>query len=114
MTTLYGIKNCDTCKKARQWLDQHGIKHRFHDYRLDGLPPELLQRFIDGLGWEKLLNTRGLMWKKLSDEERAAVDEKKALKLMARYPALIKRPVLDTGTRLLVGFTPETYTAELK
>ena len=65
-------------------------------------------------GWEKLLNTRGLMWKKLSDDERAAVDEQKAIKLMAQYPALIKRPVLDTGKKLLVGFSPETYAAELK
>jgi arsenate reductase len=114
MTKLYGIKNCDTMKKAMNWLTDNGVAYEFIDYKKAGVAETNLPDWNARAGWEKLLNTRGLMWKKLSDEERAAVDEKKALKLMAQYPALIKRPVLDTGTRLLVGFTPETYTAELK
>jgi arsenate reductase (glutaredoxin) len=114
MVKVYGIKNCDTMKKAMTWLADNGIAYEFIDYKKTGVAGANLPDWAARAGWEKLLNTRGLMWKKLSDEERAAVDEQKALKLMAQYPSLIKRPVLDTGSRLLVGFTPETYAAELK
>ena len=106
---IYGIKNCDTMKKAMTWLTDHGVAHEFIDYKKAGVAEANLPDWNRRAGWEKLLNTRGLMWKKLSEDERAAVDEQKALKLMAQYPALIKRPVLDTGSKLLVGFTPESY-----
>lgn len=111
---VYGIKNCDTMKKAMNWLADNGIAYEFVDYKKAGVAEAGLPDWNARAGWEKLLNTRGLMWKKLSDEERANVDEAKALKLMAQYPALIKRPVLDTGSQLLVGFTPENYAEKLK
>ena len=114
MTKLYGIKNCDTMKKAMNWLADNGVAYEFIDYKKAGVAEANLPHWAARAGWEKLLNTRGLMWKKLPDDERAAVDEQKAIKLMAQYPALIKRPVLDTGKKLLVGFAPETYAAELK
>ena len=114
MNKVFGIKNCDTMKKAMNWLSEQGIAYEFIDYKKAGVAASHLADWNARAGWEKLLNTRGLMWKKLSDEERAAVDAQKALKLMAQYPALIKRPVLDTGKKLLVGFAPETYAAELK
>ncbi len=111
---VYGIKNCDTMKKAMTWLAENGFAYKFIDYKKAGVAEAHLPDWNARTGWEKLLNTRGLMWKKLSDEERANVDEAKALKLMAQYPALIKRPVLDTGSQLLVGFAPENYAEKLK
>lgn len=111
---VYGIKNCDTMKKALNWLSENAVEHEFIDYKKAGVAEANLPDWAARAGWEKLLNTRGLMWKKLSEEERANVDEAKALKLMAQYPSLIKRPVLDAGSKLLVGFTPENYAAELK
>ena len=101
-------------KKAMTWLADNGIAYEFIDYKKAGVAGANLPDWAARAGWEKLLNTRGLMWKKLSDEERTAVDEQKALKLMAQYPSLIKRPVLDTGSQLLIGFDPERYNAELK
>ncbi len=111
---VYGIKNCDTMKKAMSWLSENGIAYEFIDYKKSGVAEANLPDWSTRAGWEKLLNTRGLMWRKLSDEERAAVDEQKALKLMAQYPALIKRPVLDAGKQLLVGFSPDIYAEKLK
>lgn len=111
---IYGIKNCDTMKKAFAWLDTHGVAYEFIDYKKAGVAEARLPDWAAHAGWEKLLNTRGLMWRKLSDDERSAVDEAKALKLMAQYPALIKRPVLEAEGRLLVGFAPETYAEVLK
>jgi len=112
--SCYGIKNCDTMKKAMNWLTENGFAYEFIDYKKAGVAEANLPDWSARAGWEKLLNTRGLMWKKLTDEERSAVDQSKALRLMAQYPSLIKRPVLDTGSKLLVGFSPETYAAELK
>ncbi|MCE1182026.1 MAG: arsenate reductase [Rhodocyclales bacterium] len=111
---VYGIKNCDTMKKAMAWLTAQGVAFEFIDYKKAGVAEAHLPDWNARAGWELLLNKRGLMWKKLSEEERFAVDEQKALKLMAQYPALIKRPVLDTGSRLLVGFSEETYAELLK
>jgi arsenate reductase len=111
---IFGIKNCDTMKKAFVWLETNGVAYEFIDYKKAGVAETKLPDWNARGGWEKLLNTRGLMWKKLSDEERSAVDEKKALKLMAQYPSLIKRPVLDTGSQLIVGFAPENYAEKLK
>ncbi len=114
MIKVYGIKNCDTMKKAFAWLEANGVAYEFIDYKKAGVAESHLPDWNRRAGWEKLLNTRGLMWKKLSDEERSAVDEAKALKLMAQYPSLIKRPVLDAGEQLLVGFTPDNYSEQLK
>ena len=111
---VYGIKNCDTMKKAMNWLDENGIAYEFIDYKKAGVAAAGLPDWNKRAGWETLLNRRGLMWKKLSEAERTAVDETKALQLMAQYPALIKRPVLDTGKQLLVGFSPENYAEKLK
>jgi len=114
MIKVYGIKNCDTMKKAFVWLDANGLAYEFIDYKKAGVAESHLPDWNHRAGWEKLLNTRGLMWKKLTDEERSSVDEAKALKLMAQYPSLIKRPVLDAGDKLLVGFTPDNYAEQLK
>lgn len=114
MIQVFGIKNCDTMKKAFAWLTENGVAYEFTDYKKAGVAEANLPDWNARAGWEKLLNTRGLTWRKLSDEERAAVDEQKALKLMAQYPSLIKRPVLDTGSQLIVGFAPENYAEKLK
>lgn len=111
---IYGIKNCDTMKKAFAWLEANSVVHEFIDYKKTGVAEAHLPDWLARAGWETLLNRRGLMWKKLSEAERADVDETKAKGLMAQYPALIKRPVLDTGSQLLVGFNPEIYAKALK
>jgi arsenate reductase len=113
MIKVYGIKNCDTMKKAMAFLEARGIAFEFIDYKKAGVAATHLPDWNARAGWQKLLNTRGLMWKKLSDEQRADVDERKALALMAETPSLIKRPVLDTGKALLVGFDEAAY-AKLK
>lgn len=113
MTTLYGIKNCDTVKKARAWLDSQGIKYRFHDFRADGLSAGLLEDLEKPLGWETLLNKRGTTWRKLEEAQRENLDRAKAMALMLAQPSLIKRPVLQTGDKTLIGFTPDYYASEL-
>jgi arsenate reductase len=105
MLTLYGIKNCDTVKKARNWLDQHGIAYRFHDFRTDGLTAELLQHFAEHLNWNKLLNRSSTSWRQLSAEQQSDLTQEKALQLMLATPTLIKRPILDTGDQLILGFS---------
>jgi arsenate reductase len=111
--TLYGIKNCDTMKKAFAWLEAQGIAYDFVDYKKAGVAAAHLPDWNQRAGWKLLLNTRGLMWKKLSEEQRAEINESKALALMAEYPSLIKRPVADCGdgNSLLVGFDVERYSA---
>jgi arsenate reductase len=106
---IYGIKNCDTMKKAMAWLDEHGVAYEFIDYKKAGVAAERLPKWMKAAGWETLLNRRGLMWKKLSDEDRADVDAAKAARLMAATPALIKRPVVEDGTSVIVGFDPDHY-----
>lgn len=110
---IYGIRNCDTMKKAMAFLDAQGTPYEFIDYKKAGVAAAHLPEWNRRAGWKVLLNTRGLMWKKLSEAQRADVDETRALALMAEYPALIKRPVLDTGKALLVGFDADAY-ARLK
>ncbi len=111
MITLYGIKNCDTIKKARRWLEEHNLDYRFHDYRVDGLDAELMQTFIEALGWEALLNTRGTTWRKLDEARRTAIDNAdSAAALMIEMPAIIKRPLLRApGQPMLLGFTESSY-----
>lgn len=111
--TLYGIKNCDTVKKARNWLDQNSIAYRFHDFRSDGLTPELLQHFTAHLDWTKLLNRSSTSWRQLSAEQQSDLNQEKAIQLMLTTPTLIKRPVLDAGDKLMLGFKAENYQTEL-
>jgi Spx/MgsR family transcriptional regulator len=113
MIVLYGIKNCDTCKKARAWLDNSHIVYQFHDYRVDGLTQKQLQGFAATLGWEKMLNRSSTSWRQLTPEQQADLTEAKALQLMLAFPTLIKRPILDTGRELLLGFKPELYQTQL-
>jgi arsenate reductase len=109
MVTLYGIKNCDTVKKARLWLDQHGVTYHFHDFRGDGLSAELLQQFIDRSAWQYLLNRNSTSWRQLSAEQRAELDQPKAFELMLATPTLIKRPLLVTKDRFIIGFDLDHY-----
>ncbi len=104
MLTVYGLKNCDTCRKARRWLDDNGIEHRFLDVRADGLSAEEIATWADAAGWETLLNRRGTTWRGLDEAEKAVADSNGAVALMAQHPALIKRPVFVTGSSVLVGF----------
>lgn len=104
MITVYGIKNCDTCRKALKWLAAEQIEHRFHDVRADGLEEKTLSTWVGALGWESLLNRRGTTWRKLPDADKEAVDEAAAKKLMFESPTLIKRPVFDLSDGFLVGF----------
>jgi arsenate reductase (glutaredoxin) len=107
--TLYGIKNCDTMKKARAWLDARGVSYAFHDYKAQGIDRAQLEGWARAVGWETLLNRAGTTFRKLPETERAHLDEGKALALMLDQPSMIKRPVLDLGGRILVGFRPEQY-----
>jgi arsenate reductase len=112
--TIYGIKNCDTMKKARAWLDRHGVDYAFHDYKAAGIERGKLEGWVKKAGWETLLNRAGTTFRKLSDMDKEGVTENKAIALMLAQPSMIKRPVLELGGgRLLVGFKPEQYTAAL-
>lgn len=108
---MYGIKNCDTIKKARLWLDDKGIAFQFHDYRTDGIDDQLLNQFIQHLDWELLVNKRGTTWRKLSDEQKAAVkDAESAKAVLLAEPAMIKRPILvSSDGRYLLGFSDSDY-----
>ena len=107
--TIYGIKNCDTMKKARAWLDSHGVAYDFHDYKSEGIAKDKLKAWSDEVGWETLLNRAGTTFRKLPDGDKEGLNERKALALMLAQPSMIKRPVLDLGGKLLVGFKPEIY-----
>ena len=111
MITLYGIKNCDTCRKARKWLTDEGIEHKFHDFRVDGLDEATVGNWAAELGWETLLNRRGTTWRKIPDSDRQNVDGASAANLMAANPTLIKRPVFDLGTSQIVGFSDDARAA---
>lgn len=111
MNTLYGIPNCDTMKKARSWLDGHGIAYQFHDYKKAGLDEALLRAWVAELGWEALINRRGQMWRKLDPAVREALDEASAIRVMLETPSIIRRPVLDTGEQRTIGFSEGAYTA---
>lgn len=113
MYTLYGISNCNTVKKARDWLDENNIEYQFHDYRKQGLTAGLLESFEARLGWEKLLNKQSTSWRKLDDDQKSNVSKHTALQYMLDTPTLIKRPVLDTGEKIIIGFKAETYQKEL-
>jgi len=109
MITLYGIKNCDTVKKARAWLDARGVAYAFHDYKVAGAAPEQLRGWTAEHGWEKLLNRSGTTFRKLPEQDRQDLDRDKAITLMLAQPSMIKRPVLDLGDRRLVGFSEAVW-----
>ena len=109
--TLYGIKNCDTMKKAWTFLDNAGVAYDFHDYKKVGLDRPTLEGWVRQLGWEVLLNSAGTTFKKLPDDDKQGLDAEKAITLMLAQPSMIKRPVLAHGGKLYVGFKPETYAA---
>jgi arsenate reductase len=111
--TIYGIKNCDTMKKARGWLDSRGVAYDFHDYKTAGIDKDRLQHWSKTLGWETLLNRAGTTFRKLPDADKEGLNEKKALALMLAQPSMIKRPVLDLDGKLLVGFKPEIYAKQV-
>jgi len=113
VVTMYGIKNCDTIKKARKWLEDAGVDYQFHDYKKDGLSAELLDGWIRELGYEALLNKRGTTWRKLPDDIKDNIDEQSARAVMLDNPSIIKRPLLDTGSAKVLGFSVTEYT-ELK
>ena len=111
--TIYGIKNCDTMKKARTWLDGRGTAYRFHDYKAEGIDRAHLERWCKEVGWETVLNRAGTTFRKLDEADRQDLDEQKAIALMLAQPSMIKRPVLEAGGNLLIGFKPDLYEAAL-
>lgn len=114
MTVLYGIPNCDTVKKARRWLEEHGIDYRFHDFRADGLNQAQVKQWLAQAGLEKLINKRSTSWKNLTPEAREGLNEQTALSLILEQPTLIKRPVLDLDGELHLGFSADSYSALFK
>ena len=112
--TIYGIKNCDTMKKARAWLAEHGVQYAFHDYKAEGIERARLEGWTRKVGWEKLLNRAGTTFRGLPEQEKQGLDAAKAIRLMLAQPSMIKRPVLELGGgRVLVGFQPEAYDREV-
>jgi len=109
--TIHGIKACDTMKKARAWLEAHGVAHRFHDYRAEGVDADTLGAWAREVGWETLLNRAGTTFRSLPAEAQTGLDAAKAISLMLAQPAMIKRPVLEIDGRIIVGFKPERYAA---
>ena len=113
MIKLYGIPNCDTMKKARNWLDDNKLAYEFHDYKKLGVPEKSLRQWVKKAGWETLLNRRGTTWRKLDDDTKNNIDEKSAIQVMLDNPSAIKRPVLETDNILLIGFKEDEYKALL-
>lgn len=107
--TIYGIKNCDTIKKARNWLESHDVAYRFHDYKAEGIEQAKLVEWCERAGWETVLNRAGTTFRKLPDVDRQDLDAEKAIALMLAQPSMIKRPVLEADGKLLIGFKPERY-----
>jgi arsenate reductase len=114
MTTIYGIKNCDTMKKARAWLEAHGVAYDFHDYKAAGIDRAHLERWARQVPWETLLNRSGTTFRKLPDADKEGIDKNKAFRLMVEQPSLIKRPVLEINGKVIVGFKPEVYSEAIR
>ncbi|WP_315720024.1 MULTISPECIES: ArsC family reductase [unclassified Bradyrhizobium] len=112
--TIYGIKNCDTMKKARAWLDDHGVAYDFHDYKTAGIDKARLESWSEEVGWELLLNRAGTTFKKLPEADKEGLTRSKAIALMLAQPSMIKRPVLDLGGKRVVGFKPDLYAKEVR
>lgn len=109
MIKIYGISNCDTMRKARRWLDEHGVEYQFHDFKKRGLEKEMLQQWLEAVGWETLLNRRGMMWRKLDPAVKESIDQLSAAAVMLETPSIIKRPVLNRDGEIHVGFTEQKY-----
>ena len=109
MIKIYGIPNCDTMKKARKWLDNNGIEYEFHDYKKQGVPEANLKKWVKAVGWEVVLNKRGTTWRKLPEDIKDNIDEASSIKVMLDNPSTIKRPVLESGKTILVGFKEDEY-----
>tara|TARA_B110000046_G_C13019467_1_gene410351 strand:+ start:1619 stop:1963 length:345 start_codon:yes stop_codon:yes gene_type:complete len=109
VTTLYGIKNCDTIKKARKWLNDNSVEHHFHDVRIDGIDAATIEHWIDQAGWETVLNRRGTTWRKLDSAVQEATSRSNITTLLLEHPAMIKRPVLDLNGSITVGFKADQY-----
>ena len=107
--TIHGIKNCETMKKARAWLDEHGIACNFHDYKMAGLTHERLEAWVGEVGWQALLNRAGTTFRKLAEADKAGMTRQRAIRLMLAQPSMIKRPVLVVGDAVIVGFKPDLY-----
>jgi arsenate reductase len=109
MTTLFGLKSCDSCRKAERWLRDHGVEYTFHDVRNDGVSVQLLEHWADALGWESLLNKRSLTWRRIPEVDREPLGRNKAIAMMLEHPTLIRRPVLETRLAIAVGFSPAAW-----
>ncbi|RLV59268.1 ArsC family reductase [Parashewanella curva] len=109
MTTIFGIKNCDTVRKARKWLETNNVEHTFHDFREDGLSEEQVKRWVQAQGWEAVLNKRSTSFRNLDENDKTNLTETKAISLMLEHPTLIKRPVLQTSNSITLGFKADTY-----
>lgn len=114
MTTLYGIKNCDTIKKARKWLSDNDIEYNFHDVRADGIDAATIENWIEQAGWETVLNRRGTTWRKLDSSVQESTDEDNVTNLLIEHPVMIKRPVLDADKSITIGFKTDTYESIFK
>ncbi len=111
MLTIFGIPSCDSCRKARKWLDTKDVAYHFHDIRADGVDRKMLDRWLAAVSWKSLLNTRSTTWRALNDADKADVDQDRAVQLMLAHPTLIKRPVAEAGGSVIVGFSPDAYSA---
>ena len=109
MRTLYGIGSCDSCRKARKWMDEHNFDYEYHDIRIDGLNIQMLERWSSRIDWKKLLNTRSLTWRKIPETDRGSLTKDKALAMMMQNPTLVKRPVLECDEFIALGFSPDNY-----
>jgi len=109
MIKIYGIPNCDTMKKARKWLENNGVEYEFHDYKKQGVPETNLKKWVKSAGWEVVLNKRGTTWRKLPDDIKDNIDEDSSIQVMLDNPSAIKRPVLEDGKTILVGFKEDEY-----
>lgn len=109
MLKIYGINSCDSCRKAMKWLEQNSHEFRFHDIREDGLDIQTLERWSKRIGWEKLLNTRSLTWRKIPEVDRGDITQSRALSMMLEHPTLVKRPVLEHRKFIAVGYSPDDY-----
>jgi len=107
MITVYGIKTCDTVRKALKWLDAQGVEHSYHDFRADGLDAATVGRWVDAMGWESVLNKRSTTWKQLSDADKDSLDASRAIALMVAHPTLVKRPVFEQEGTVLQGFSDD-------
>lgn len=113
MLTVFGIKNCDTIKKAFRWLDGHGVAYKFHDYKKQGVKGDIIEKAFELYGWETVINRKGMTWRQLPDEMKNTMNAETALSLAMEKPSVIKRPILANGDRLLIGFDADQYATEL-